>query len=168
MKITLLTIITAFMLSAGCGTSKQTSQDDNGNHQNHEAAENEASGNNQSTQGTTTGSAGTIQQNDPMNQPKQEAVKYRLILSFISIGEGTDPQAREIMDRVLAAWETKTGKKIAVENYPWGREGEVDFCFHLNELSPQDQAALAREMRVAFKDHQLVQISEFQASPHKR
>lgn len=102
------------------------------------------------------------------DQEKQAATKYRLILSFISIGEGTDATARGKMDAILNKWESKAGKKIVMESFPWGREGEVDFCFLLNELSAPDQAALAREMRETFQMQPLVQISEYQESMHKR
>jgi hypothetical protein len=102
------------------------------------------------------------------NPEKQATVKYRLIVSFISIGEGTDPEARKIMDQIVQSWETKAGKKLEMETFPWGREGEVDFCFHLKELNAPDQAAFARDLRAAFNNRPLIQIAEYQDSRHKQ
>lgn len=99
---------------------------------------------------------------------KQSENMYRFIVSFISIGEGTDRTARPILDGIVTAWETKLGKSISVESIPWGREGENDFCYSLKELTPKEQETFVKEVRTAFKDHSLIQITENQACAHKR
>ncbi len=92
----------------------------------------------------------------------------RLIISFISIGEGTDPKAREIMDGSIKNWEERFKTKFEMESIPWGREGEVDFCFKLEELNEGDRAVFVDEIKSMFDGNKLVQISENQPSIHKR
>ena len=114
---------------------------------------------------TTTVSEQASQTNN-MTKTNQDQ-PYRLIVSFISIGEGTDPDARKIMDGVVEKWNQKTGKTIEIESMPWGREGEVDFGFRLNELSPADQTTFVQEMKKAMEGRSLVQISENQVGRFK-
>jgi hypothetical protein len=57
-----------------------------------------------------------------MTAPNQDN-KYRLIVSFISIGEGTDPDARKVMDGVLENWNKKLVKPLQWRLFP-GEEKE--------------------------------------------
>lgn len=102
------------------------------------------------------------------DQDKVNGNFYRLIVSFISIGEGTDRQGRETLDAVLADWKTKKGKEITFESVAWGREGENDFCFRINNLSEKEQQIFVSDMKAAFKGRSLVQITENQPCTHKR
>ena len=103
-----------------------------------------------------------------MPDGEKQANMYRFIVSFISIGEGTDRTGRETMDGVLASWEKKKGGSIAFEAVPWGREGEADFCFNLKELTSNEQEMFISDMKTAFKGRSLVQMSENQPCTHKR
>ncbi|MFI5219364.1 MAG: hypothetical protein ACHQNT_07725 [Bacteroidia bacterium] len=96
---------------------------------------------------------------------------YRLVISFISIGEGTDRNARQIFDAALSDWEKnkmKEGSKLNYETVPWGREGEVDFCFSLTELDQSEQKLFINDVRERFKGHELVQFTENEPCRHKR
>jgi len=166
MKINHIIIAAALFSLCACGSSKETGSVDQNKA---ETAPETSAPANQSgtTSSTTTSTPNTMTENSQV-QEKQEATKYRLIVSFISIGEGTDMEAREIMNKIIRSWESKSAKTIIMEEFPWGREGEVDFCFLLNELSAPDQASFAREIRSAFQGRPLIQITEYQASMHKR
>ena len=93
---------------------------------------------------------------------------YRFIISFISIGEGTDRNAKEILDAALNNWKTSQKKDINYEEVHWGREGEVDFCFLLTELKEVDQKKFISEMKEKFNGHALVQFAENEPCLHKR
>ena len=93
---------------------------------------------------------------------------YRLIVSFISIGEGTDPAARETMDSFLKEYQASNGKAIHYQPVPWGREGEADFCFPLIELNPKEQIVFINDLKERFKNRPLVQFTENEACRHKR
>jgi hypothetical protein len=86
--------------------------------------------------------------------------KFRLIVSFISIGMGTDRKAAEVFQGYLNEYREKTHKKIERIAAPWGREGEVDYCFRLDELSPAEQAEFISGLRDRLSFSELVQFAE--------
>lgn len=161
MKTLLISLTMIIGLVSGCGSAKETSKNENSTTQ--PASEEAAPAPVVSAGGTE---PETTSSNS--NKDQQQDVQYRLVISFISIGEGTDPSARQKMDQLLSSWSQKAGKQIEMETYPWGREGEVDFCFHLKELSGPDQAIMVREIREAFSGQPLIQIAEYQKSMNKR
>jgi hypothetical protein len=110
----------------------------------------------------------TTENDKPMHEEAENKTICRLLISFISIGEGTDYKARPVLDEILKSWENKTGKTFTFNQFPWGREGEVDFCFQLSELKEKDQEAFVSDVQNSFKNNSLVQISERQASPYQR
>ncbi len=120
------------------------------------------------SQSTTISSTAVHEEAIMEETTKQAEDNYRFIVSFISIGEGTDRTGRETMDGVLASWEKKKGAPVSFESVPWGREGEVDFCFNLKELSRKEQESFVTDMKSAFKGRSLVQITENQPCVHKR
>jgi hypothetical protein len=87
---------------------------------------------------------------------------YRVIVSFISIGEGTDSRAREQLDAFITDWKGRKQMELEIVEIPWGREGEVDFCFPLKELSPEEQAIFVEEIKTVFLENNLIQIAENQ------
>lgn len=93
---------------------------------------------------------------------------FRLIVSFISIGEGIDPNAKIKLDKVVTPWTERKGKAIQAEQYPWGREGEVDFCYRLTELTAEEQQLFVSQVIEVFKGNSLVYVSENQPCRHKR
>lgn len=93
---------------------------------------------------------------------------FRMIVSLISHGGGTDPLAYGKLDSTLRAYQSTNGQSLRVYALPWGREGEVDYCWPLSELNPKEQMQLVDIVRFVFKDTQLVQISEQQRNRFSR
>jgi hypothetical protein len=58
-------------------------------------------------------------------------ITYRLIVSFISKGAGTDSEKRT----AFLAYVDGHQSKPAYKTVRWGREGETDYCFNLSEIS---------------------------------
>lgn len=102
------------------------------------------------------------------NAISSKDVSYRLIVSFISIGEGTDRNGKEMLDSFLNEWKTNQKKEVKYETIGWGREGEVDFCFPLTELNEKEQTQFVSGIKEKFKDHQLIQFAENEPCRHKR
>lgn len=128
-----------------------------------------------STQNTTTNDSSQTIARDPSKErsetvedEKQADMKYRLVVSFISIGEGPDFNAKAGLDRIVSEWEKQKGKLLKQEQFPWGREGEVDYCFQLSELNVADQQSFVNEIKSSIGTSKLVQISENQPCMHKR
>ncbi len=92
------------------------------------------------------------------------AENYRLVISFISIGTGIDGDSHDAIKKFIA----DHAKKPAVETFRWGREGEVDYCLQLKELSSKEQKAFVEEIKKLAGKSELVQISENAPCVHKK
>ena len=66
-----------------------------------------------------------------VSNTSNSSVTYRLIVTFISKGEGTDSKK---ITAFLKYVETHP-KKPAYKAIIWGRECEADYCFKLTEIS---------------------------------
>lgn len=86
---------------------------------------------------------------------------FRFVVSFISIGSGIDRKAKSQYEQFLKDFESKNNVNISYEKKYWGREGEVNFCFMLNELKKEEQESfilqsknlLANSTRIRFKEN---------------
>lgn len=85
---------------------------------------------------------------------------FKLVVSFISIGQGTDPEAAGLLATALAEFRASKGKSPTYIMIPWGREGEVDYCFILNELAPTEQREFIGFMKQKLGVRPLIQIQE--------
>ena len=85
----------------------------------------------------------------------------RFTVSFISFGGGIDKNAKKELEQFILNFEIKNEMKIPFEKKYWGKEGELDFCFMLNELKKEDQESfilqtknqLANSTRVRFHEN---------------
>jgi hypothetical protein len=84
----------------------------------------------------------------------------RLSVSFISIGSGTDSEAKQKFEKFLSDYEAKNKTKLTYETVKWGREGEVDYCFKLEELKAKQQEKFIKELKDVLKDSKLVRYTE--------
>jgi hypothetical protein len=121
-----------------------------------------------STASTASGGSNSSEAGEQQDRVKSwtrdEAAKgpaqFRLVVSLISIGEGTDPEGMRMVERYVADFENLSGKQISWVMIPWGREGEVDCCFSLSELNPAMQSQFIEGMKERFKGRNLLQINE--------
>lgn len=81
---------------------------------------------------------------------------YRLVLSFISKGAGLDNPTH---DKVIA-YAQNHPKKPAFETHRWGREGEVDYCFKLTELTADEQKTFVKDIEKMIPDKTMVLVQE--------
>ena len=102
------------------------------------------------------------------NGEKSPEIRYRFIVSLISIGEGTDLKAGSDLMNYLAEYKKNTGIELSYTPVPWGREGEADLCFVLNELDEAAQAQFVSEVRERIGMSALVQFAENETCSHKR
>lgn len=89
-----------------------------------------------------------------------ETTNMRLIVSFISIGSGTDGEARKQLDAYLGEYQTKNKVSLDVKMTKWGREGEIDYCFKLSELKDKEQSSFIKEVQDLLKNSTLVRYTE--------
>ena len=101
------------------------------------------------------------------SKPSSETV-YRFIVSFYSIGEGTEGAQIVKFDAFLLSFRQKSGKKIPAEKSYWGREGEVDYCVDLGEISPSDQLLFINNTKEELKAAKWVHFAENMTCKKKR
>ena len=93
---------------------------------------------------------------------------FRLIVSFISKASGPDQSANQLFLDFVNFFSTKNNVKIVYEKYPWGREGESDYCFKLNELSKEKQIEFIKELKAKLTVSDRVLFEENAACRHKK
>lgn len=93
---------------------------------------------------------------------------YRFTVSFISIGAGTDRNAKEKFNQFILQFNEKNKVNIIAETANWGREGETDYCLKLNELSKQQQDQFITETKELLKSSTLVRYTENSMCKHKK
>lgn len=84
----------------------------------------------------------------------------RLVVSFYSICCGIDHKAKEDLDKFIKLYEKSRGKQLKKAAVRWGREGEIDYCLKLSELSPREQKKFIAKVRTLLKRSKLVHINE--------
>ena|ERR1051326_5621709 len=92
----------------------------------------------------------------PVRQEITATTNVRLLVSFISIGAGIDAAIKEKYDAFLSGQQ----KKIKYDEAHWGREGEVDYCFLLSELSKKEQDDFVAKSKLMLSGSKLVIVSE--------
>lgn len=81
---------------------------------------------------------------------------YRFIVSFYSPGNGIDTKMKEsYLDFIGNNYPI-----IKFEKTNWGREGEVDFCFLLDELNENDQVKFITESNNILSNSERVNVYE--------
>jgi hypothetical protein len=86
---------------------------------------------------------------------------YRFTISFFSKGGGTDRKARSEFESFLENFNKKNEVNLQYIKTSWGREGEVDYCFQLEELKKKKQIIFIKECEDLLKDSKLVHFQEF-------
>jgi hypothetical protein len=106
--------------------------------------------------------------NTKKSQKTTEADIYRVIVSFNGKGEGTDKQAIAKLESYTITFGKKEGKTLAYDKYPYGREGEIDYCFYLKELKKGAQDDFVAGLKNLMKDAKYVFIKENEACKYKK
>jgi hypothetical protein len=101
-------------------------------------------------------------------QTQAGAQTSRLVVSFYSICCGIDHQAQEDLDKFIKRYEKTKGKQLTKAAVHWGREGEIDYCLKLSELSLREQKRFISKVRLLLKKSKLVHINENVACQSER
>lgn len=80
----------------------------------------------------------------------------RFIVSFYSPGNGIDRKAKAKFDAFLENFEPT----LAYTTAKWGREGEVDYCFDLDELTADKQVVFVNSAKELLTASKKVRFSE--------
>lgn len=84
----------------------------------------------------------------------------RLVISFISKGGGIDRDAKKNVLAYIENYNKTHSLTLVYETVRWGREGEVDFCFALEELKKRQQVKFIDGLKTLVQKSDRVRISE--------
>jgi hypothetical protein len=93
---------------------------------------------------------------------------YRFTVSFISIGGGTDKNAKQTFRQFIDQYNENNAVKINVETSVWGKEGETDYCLKLIELNKEKQDRFISDVKNLLKESTLVRFSENSVCKYKK
>ena len=110
--------------------------------------------NKEKTTSKTASGTPTIATNGQKNMQSEK--KYRLVISYSSIGTGIDNDAFEKMDKFVK----EHPKKPVYERFGYGREGETDVAFSLKEIKSGDQAKFITDLKTAMGKSDRVNYKE--------
>ncbi|MBK9250048.1 MAG: hypothetical protein IPM69_18565 [Ignavibacteria bacterium] len=85
---------------------------------------------------------------------------YRFTVSFISIGSGIDHKAREQFTEFIKKYSEKHNVILGFDKSTWGREGEVDYCMKLLELTAAQEFNFIAETKEILKNSSRVRYRE--------
>lgn len=91
---------------------------------------------------------------------------YRVIVSFGSNGTGIDAKTAAGLESWALSYGKKVGKTIKYSKVNYGKEGEVDYCFDLTNLSKSKQDECVQDIKNCTKAGSLVKITENSACTH--
>jgi hypothetical protein len=84
----------------------------------------------------------------------------RLVVSFYSICCGINQQAQEKLDAFINDYGKAKGRQLTKKAAHWGKEGEIDYCLKLSELSLRERKRFVSKVRSLLKGAKLVHIRE--------
>lgn len=84
----------------------------------------------------------------------------RFTVSFYSPGSGINYMAARKLDSFIANYQTNNNVTLTVYKTPWGREGEVDYCFKLSNLDSKKADALVQQVKDLLKGEDRINYKE--------
>ena len=98
---------------------------------------------------------------------QKSADTYRLIVSFISKGAGTDATTLAALESLLTTFSNRDGFLVKYEKYTWGREGEYDLCFKMEGMKKAKKDEFVKSVKNCTKSSDLIIIKENAVETHK-
>lgn len=107
-------------------------------------------------------------QNTPASTPQEgvsESTSQKdslknIIVSFISIGSGTDGKARTSFLALIDTFQKEKNISLAMDVRRWGREGEVDYCINTTTLNSNDLKDLSMKLKKIVAESSLINYYE--------
>lgn len=115
------------------------------------------------TPSTGTGSTGSDNSSGSENDMKGSNL-YDFTVSFFSPGSGIDHTAKDSYDKFLEGYKSK----VEVEQYRWGREGEIDYCLKLSKLSAAEKKEFIDKSKAILEKSDRVNYKENAECVHKK
>ena len=89
---------------------------------------------------------------------KDTTTVERLSVVFFSIGGGIDFEAKKNFEKFLADFREKHNLLLNMKKIPWGKEGEIDFCFEFDNIVPELKDELLASINEMLGKNKLVHL----------
>lgn len=89
---------------------------------------------------------------------------FRFIVSFYSPGNGIDRKMKQRYEEFLA----NNYPKVIYEKINWGKEGEIDFCFMLNEFDEEKKKEFLESSKEILSNSSRIHMYENTPCKHKK
>lgn len=96
-----------------------------------------------------------VEESPKESSPKGEKPST-LLISFYSIGGGIDVKNAQSFDNFISEYKTQSGKSVAYERVPWGREGELDYCVSFTDYKPEETEQFIEASKAKIQDCKMV------------
>jgi hypothetical protein len=96
-----------------------------------------------------------VEESPKESSPKGEKAST-LLVSFYSIGGGIDVKNAQSFDNFISEYKTQSGKSVAYERVPWGREGELDYCVSFADFKPEETEKFIDASKAKIQDCKMV------------
>lgn len=83
-----------------------------------------------------------------------------LNISFRSHGSGIDRHSYKSFIQLIEQFESEENVKLSYEQIFWGREGEMDYCFHYSNLTEKQISKFEKQIRELFIESKTVYFSK--------
>ena len=104
-------------------------------------------------------SCSTTKKNEQANF-STDSNKCNMNVSFRSIGAGIDRKSYKSFLLFIEQFENVEKVKLTYEQIFWGREGEMDYCFHYSKLTDDQIIKFEKEIKELFIESKSVYYSK--------
>ncbi len=104
-------------------------------------------------------SCSTLKQKSKFNHSTDLTI-CNMNVSFRSIGSGIDRKSYKSFLLFLEQFENDEKVKLTYEQIFWGREGEMDYCFHYSNLTETQIIKFEKEIKELFIESKSVYYSK--------
>lgn len=95
----------------------------------------------------------------PVKPAKNNAIAD-LSVSFYSIAYGINHSAETALKNLISTFENEESVQLSVNSVRWGREGEIDYCFDLSNLSESQRENFISRTTELLTNSELVRIMQ--------
>ncbi|MBI1315835.1 hypothetical protein GC167_03125 [bacterium] len=90
----------------------------------------------------------------------------RWVVTFHSEGSGPDNSAMRLLEAKMVEWNQQYRWELNPERIGWGKEGEIDYCFPLDQFRDFAAQRLDALFKETFGDNRKVHWSVYPDCPH--
>lgn len=91
---------------------------------------------------------------------KDTTTVEKFTVVFFSIGQGTDSEARNNFEKFVDEFQKENKFIFNMKKIPWGREGEVDYCFVFDNVTEELKNKFVKKVKEMLSSNTLVHLFE--------